>query len=206
MNYIYDIYLNFKEIPFDFYDWNKNDEIIHIKKIPIFLISVDNFHKIMTNNIKLGEKFIKYVHNHTELYKKDTKKISCALFTDKRSIIALIFNDKGESFRRSFLVIDEELEILDNIDDLDETKIDFNTLDKIKYYTETKKQMKIKEYINYELKKCNIEKLKYIYFECFNKYEDDINKIITSIKNSIKDNYNCQKIYNVFSLTSTNKK
>ena len=35
MKYIYDIVLNFNEEFFEFYDWNLNDEITHIKKIPI---------------------------------------------------------------------------------------------------------------------------------------------------------------------------
>ena len=31
MNYIYDILLNFKKEFFEFYEWNLNDDIIHIK-------------------------------------------------------------------------------------------------------------------------------------------------------------------------------
>ena len=206
MNYIYDIYLNFKDIPFDFYDWNKNDNIIHIKKIPIFLINVDNFNKIINYNFKIDENFKKYVHNRTELYKKDTKKLSCALFTDKKNIIALLFNEKNEVEKRSFLAIDEELEILDNIDDLEETSINIKCSNKIKYYTETRKQIKIKEYINKEIKISNIERLKYVYFECFDKFETDVDKIVRSIKHTIKNNDSCQKIYNILNLTSTNKK
>ena len=34
MNYIYDILLNFKNKLYDFYDWNINDDITHIRKIP----------------------------------------------------------------------------------------------------------------------------------------------------------------------------
>ena len=39
MTYIYDILLNFKEELIEFYDWNKNDNIIHIRKIPLLKIS-----------------------------------------------------------------------------------------------------------------------------------------------------------------------
>ena len=38
MNYIYDLLLNFNENIYEFYDWNKTDNIKHIKKIPIFKI------------------------------------------------------------------------------------------------------------------------------------------------------------------------
>jgi len=33
MTYIYDILLNFKDDLYEFYDWNKTDNIIHIRKI-----------------------------------------------------------------------------------------------------------------------------------------------------------------------------
>ena len=38
MNYVYDIYLNLNNVLYDFFDWDKNDKLIHIKKIPIFKI------------------------------------------------------------------------------------------------------------------------------------------------------------------------
>ena len=44
MNYIYDIYLNFNNQLYDFFDWNKSDKLIHIKSIPIIKIS-ENFCK-----------------------------------------------------------------------------------------------------------------------------------------------------------------
>ena len=205
MNYIYDIYLNFRDIPYDFYDWNKNDTIIHIKKAPIFLINVDNFQNIVNHNIKLDKNLFKYVHNRTELYKKDSKNISCALFTDKNNIIALLFNDDGSSIKRSLLVVDEELEILDNLDDIDEIELEYKAINKIEYYTETRKQAKIKEYIKNELNLCSEDRLKYIYFECFNKYENNINKIKNVIKNAFEKKDNYQKLYYTFKLTSTNK-
>lgn len=37
MNYIYNIHLNFNKMYFDFYEWNDNDEIIHIKKFLSFV-------------------------------------------------------------------------------------------------------------------------------------------------------------------------
>ena len=37
MNYIYDILINFNENLYDFYDWNLNDQIDHIRKIPVII-------------------------------------------------------------------------------------------------------------------------------------------------------------------------
>ena len=43
MNFIYDIVLNFNKDFYNFFEWNKNDNIINVKKIPIFLIDNDTF-------------------------------------------------------------------------------------------------------------------------------------------------------------------
>ena len=34
MNFIYDIVLNFNKDYYDFFEWNKKDSVINIKKIP----------------------------------------------------------------------------------------------------------------------------------------------------------------------------
>ena len=47
MNYVYDILLNFNEIGYYFYDWNGNDNILHIRKIPIFKIDSKTLKKVI---------------------------------------------------------------------------------------------------------------------------------------------------------------
>ena len=39
MNYYYDLVLNFNETAFMFYEWNENDVIELIKKIPLFSVN-----------------------------------------------------------------------------------------------------------------------------------------------------------------------
>ena len=58
MNYIYDVYLNLNEILYDFFDWNKNDKIIHIKKIPVFKIEEEILIKLITNTVKVNNEFL----------------------------------------------------------------------------------------------------------------------------------------------------
>lgn len=36
MNYMYDVLLNFNDFPYDIFEWNKDDKINHIRKIPLF--------------------------------------------------------------------------------------------------------------------------------------------------------------------------
>lgn len=202
MTYIFDIYLNFKNIPYDFYDWNKNDNIIHIKKTPIFIISIDTFNKLINYNIKLDNNIVKTIYRKSIQY-DDNNRITCALFSDKNNIIALMFNENGICIKRSFLLIDEELEILNNIDDINLTELKFLTLDKFKYYSNTRKQIQIQEFINQELKKCDKDRLKYIYLECFSTYENDIDKIIKKINKIRKDKNNYKNLYYALKLTST---
>ena len=55
MKYIYDINLNFNEILYDFFEWNKSDNIIHTAKIPIIEIKkkdfVNSINNIVSKNI-----------------------------------------------------------------------------------------------------------------------------------------------------------
>ena len=43
MNYIYDIVLNFNKEYYSFYEWNRKDNIINVKKIPLFLVDNECF-------------------------------------------------------------------------------------------------------------------------------------------------------------------
>ena len=51
MKNIYDILVNFKKIPYEFYEWNKNDDIKHVKSIPTFRISSDCLIDFSDNNL-----------------------------------------------------------------------------------------------------------------------------------------------------------
>lgn len=53
MKYIYDIVLNFNKQYFNFFEWNINDNIINIRKIPIFKISDKFYFDIKNYSIKL---------------------------------------------------------------------------------------------------------------------------------------------------------
>ena len=43
MNYIYDVLLNFNDKLYEFYDWNKSDDVKHVRRVPIFKISTKQF-------------------------------------------------------------------------------------------------------------------------------------------------------------------
>ena len=49
MNYIYDVVLNLQKEYYDFYEWNQNDNIFHMRKIPIIKINKKQLLEIKTH-------------------------------------------------------------------------------------------------------------------------------------------------------------
>ena len=205
MRQVYDIYLNFNKNCYDFYDWNKDDDILHIKKIPIFKLNNKDFIKLLTTNFKLSSNFLNIIKDKTEYINKISNKDICALFTDSINIIAIMFDNNGISIKRSNLFIDEELEVLDEIEELNETNIAISIINKIEPVLKTRKQRTIEKFIYKELQNIDNDKLSYIFFECFGKYENNKDRIINNIKKIDITSDMSKKIYDILKLTSTNK-
>ena len=51
MNYLYDILLNFNLRLYETYEWERNDQITHIRKIPFFKINVEIDHVGIQNRL-----------------------------------------------------------------------------------------------------------------------------------------------------------
>ena len=205
MKYVYDIYLNFNEIPFDFFDWNKSDSIIHIKRIPIFKVNEDVFKQIMTYNIKIDIIFLNTIWDKTEVWNYSKKYISSILVFDGNNMLAIMFDKNGKSIKRSFLIIEEEQEVIEEMDRLDDHSFKFECINKIKYQCKTRNQITEDQFIKKELKNINIEKLKYIYFECFDKKENNEKLILKEINKMQKPSIAYKNLYNILKLTSTSK-
>lgn len=206
MNYIYDIYLNLNETLYDFFDWNKNDKLLHVKKIPIININEETLKDLLSNKICINEKLLLHIYNKTEIWNMNSKINYCALFSDNNTIIAIEFNNKGKSIKKSFLFVDEELEVLEISSKLNEKLIDYKILKKDNNILKTRKQIKEEEFINNEIKNMEDSKLKYIYFECFGKLEQN-KKVIKEKLNKISKNSKIYKnLYDILKLTSTTKK
>ena len=202
MNYVYDIYLNFNDIAYDFFEWDKNDKITHIKKIPIYKVSTDNFKLILNNKVKFNNLFVKKIYNKTDLFKKEKIEYS-VLICNNDNIIAVLLNKEGVCIKKSFLFIDEELEVLDEVKDIEKEDINIEVISKLKIILKTRNDIKIDNFINKEINNIDINKLKYIYYELFNKkdnFDYDIKKKLYLIK---KDKIKYKKLYDILKLTST---
>src|SRR5574344_1917037 len=117
MIYIYDILINLNEEFYEFYEWNENDNIQHVRKIPLFKVSTTVINKIIDKRIIINKKFLESILNKTEIFNTaNIEKLKyVSVFSDgKRSVVAL-FNENGEIKSLSSNVISEELEILEII-------------------------------------------------------------------------------------------
>lgn len=207
MNYIYDVILNFKNDYYDFYEWNKNDNLIHVKKIPSFKLCTEDFKNIKFNSIKIDENFFKKIYGKIELFKKDNKKFkNCCIFSDGNDVIAINFDKNFINTLKSSLAIDEQDDIIDIIKYQKENKVNYKILNSnntpiFKTRFEIENESFIKEYLKKIYDEKDYKKLSYIHLECFGIPEKDINKAMSNItKEIIKGNDNFYKIFNIFKM------
>lgn len=208
MIYIYDILLNFKDELYDFYDWNKNDNIIHIRKIPLIKIKEKALVNIKNNNVKFDEETLNQIKDKTEIFTpKISKKIEyMTLLSDGNYVIGLQI--EGKKIKKSSLLIDEELDILEDVNNLDFMNINYKIINKgINNELKTRKQRETEKFIKKGINKIknDEEKLKYLYYECFDKKEENKEKILHKMLNNINNLDVNKKIYNFLKLIEVYK-
>ena len=205
MNFIYDIVLNFNKDFYNFFEWNKNDNVINVKKIPIFLIDNDTFTSMKYDNVIVSKDFIDLIRDKTYTYTRSKLGISC-LISNNKEVIAVLFNDNGNLIKRSSLMLDEEEEVLDEIENDSLYKINIIkrrkvNIENVNRNIKEKKDFLIK-YINEEKNDIN---LKYLYYDYFEKDENNIKIIKNDLIKEIKNNWN-KKLNNFYDTVKIFKK
>lgn len=199
MNYIYDIVLNFNENVYDFYEWNKGDNITHIRKIPLIKINSKDLYNIENNVVEFDEELLNKIKNKTELFSgKTVKNIDALILCDGTNTLSIkITHNK---YLYSKLIIEEEMEVLEVADRMKETNISYKILSKKNICLKTRKEIEIDEYVKKTLNKLEKnheeEKLRYIFFECFGKKNYDVKKLYKE-SNKIYDILRLIQINNV---------
>ncbi len=211
MNYIYDVILNFQNEYFDFYEWNKTDNIHHMRKIPILKINNQKFSEIKKHIVKFDEKLIKYLNNKNaiaERFKQNsiTKMKYTFIICSDHEVMAIKLNKNGLISLKSSLLPDEEDDALEITKFQDEINLNYQIVQKNKKNNfKTRFELENENFIQTELDKVykqkNKQKLNYIYLECFNKNEPNIDIAYNKLKKEInKTNNNFKKIYNIFKM------
>lgn len=207
MNYIYDILINPQKKLYDFFEWNLSDDIMHVRKIPLIKVSTDSLAIIRNNIVQLNEEGLKLINNRTEVFASHNVRLIkyLCLFSDDRDVFAVEFDKSGIKSRISKLLIDEELEVIEVSENLAINNVELKVKEKNMVENfKTRKELKIYEYIISQINKGNYERLKYLYFECFDKEENDYQKIVKDLKRKITDNWKdiYEQIYNFLRLSS----
>ena len=176
MNYIYDIFLNFNNYLYDIYEWNKSDNIIHVRKIPLFRVDSKTMSDFINNKIELPLDFLSKIYNKTELFLKNKNIDYSLLISDGNDVIAF-YNNKY-----SRLLIEEEREVLEYANAIKCINIDYKIIkNNKKVVFKTRSEIKIKNYINKRIKDLIInkdyDKLNFLYLDCFNENIDNVDKL-----------------------------
>ena len=194
MTYVCDILLNFNERFYDFYDWNVRDLIDHMRKIPIFKVSKNVLEDFLNYDIKIEKEFLDKVQDKAEIFwGRKVKNISYAfLLTDCKKVIG--FKLKDNQLLISDLLLDEEEVALEMVPLLNETKILYskkNIFNKQNFKTRKEEDLEknLKKALIHLEDEQNIERLKYIYYECFNQKENEKEKIIKDFEKKLNEDF-----------------
>ena len=201
MTYISDIFINLNYNYFEFYEWNKKDYIEHIKKIPIIKISNKAFSDIINYNVKIQDNFLSNYVLKAEKY-NSTKKYNYLVLTNCNNAMVIYFNKEGNILKKSSLIFEDEDNICNLAKELKYVKIKYliNKKNNNKYLTRFEKERL--HFILKNITKISNNRLKYLYYDCFNKQENNIkiiiNRILKELNNNNHDVY--LKSNNLFSL------
>lgn len=172
MVYVYDILVNFNERIIDFYDWDKNDEIIHIRKMPIFKVKNNVVMDIIFNKVKINN-IVNLIKDKTEVFNLrtvNTLPYVCTFVSNESSVVVKM-DKNGLVLEKSKFLINEELEIISVGSKLKKIDLDYNILEKennsLLLRSEEKVLNEMEKEIN--LLKNNEEVINYLYYEWFNK-------------------------------------
>lgn len=205
MNYFYDVMVNLHEVNYKFYEWSMDDEFIHLKRVPIYKLKSQDIQKFLLHNIQVKREFLEGIKDKTTSIENE-KLLYIALFTDGNNTIVLEFNEDGKSILRSSLLIAEELDLMEIAYSLEEEKLEYEVLEKIKDKNEVRQVERIKKFLNkeidYSFNHQDFDKLKYLYQEISEEQLRSKKKIYEFLKILINGNYNDNilKLFNIIKL------
>lgn len=185
MNYYYDILVNLEEEFYEFYEWEKNDPIIAIKKTPLFKVSHNVIVDFLTYDITLDEELTINLLEKTIC--KNKEKINALLISDTKTSLFLEINDNGKVIFKSKLLVEDENNINEIVNALRETNLKYQVGKKVLKNNLLRQTIKEQKLILIELnglkKNKDVDKCNYLYFELFHKIDDDYEQEINDMIN-----------------------
>ena len=217
MIYTYDILLNWTkgERLKEFYEWNLEDDLEHIKKMPIIRIRESLLKDLLTSKVKIDKTFLSKIKYKTESYfhnEIDVIEYAIIVTTEKKAL-ALELDDEGNVMYKSCLLIDEEEEVLEIGEEIVIMDIPYEVITKNKKVSYlTRKEEEEKKFLIKEMKKIKQNKeeskLNYLYKEFFIDDVESFNDKLTILEKEISKDYNSfhHNLYNLLKLSTIKKK
>lgn len=214
---VYDIVLNLLDGNriYEPFEWSNKDNIEHIKKIPMVRISSNFLSDIIFNNVTVNKEFLQSIYRKAEVYSdKGTNVIDYAcLFTDTYKIVGVEFDKSGRALFKSYLLLDEEEEILELSNEIKLSKIEYKVSKKsgeclfLTRNEEFKRNYLLKE-IKFAYKKGLFEKINYLYEEIFPSDKKTVEVRYKILIDSIKNNYSKEhnEIFKILNLSNSKRK
>lgn len=191
MNYVYDILSNFNQELYDFYDWDKNDNFTHLRKVPSFRVSKEVLVDLMFKKVKIKGNLLKLIKDKTQVFTKEGVDVIeyCFIVSDSVNAFGVILDEDGVVYKRSKFLVSEELEINKCLKTSKIYNVEYNLLSsKIHYSNMTRNEEKVTNLILNELELImdSTDKIDYLYYEWFNtnKGKNKYKKLVSSIKSS----------------------
>ncbi len=205
MTYIYDLMLNFNKELYEFYEWDLQDKIYHIKRINLIKIDSKSYNDLLNNKVILNDDLMLSIFNKCEYFsdKKIMQIPYCILVSDSYRVMAIMMDKNAQIIKYSSLLLDEEEDVLEVLNHLPKVKLEYKIIEEKVKNNLTRKENYIIKYIKKDLnnsyKNKDINKLKYLYYEFFGIENNNITEIYNSLINSLNDNIN-EKHYNLYNL------
>ncbi len=191
MNYVYDILSNFNQELYDFYDWDKNDNFTHLRKVPSFRVSKEVLVDLMFKKVKIKGNLLKLIKDKTQVFTKEGVDVIeyCFIVSDSVNALGVILDEDGIIYKRSKFLVSEELEINKCLKTSKIYNVEYNLLSSKTHYSNmTRNEEKVTNLILNELELImdSTDKIDYLYYEWFNtnKGKNKYKKLVSSIKSS----------------------
>lgn len=191
MNYVYDILSNFNQELYDFYDWDKNDNFTHLRKVPSFRVSKEVLVDLMFKKAKIKGNLLKLIKDKTQVFTKEGVDVIeyCFIVSDSVNALGVILDEDGVVYKRSNFLVSEELEINKCLKTSKIYNVEYNLLSSKTHYSNmTRNEEKVTNLILNELELImdSTDKIDYLYYEWFNtnKGKNKYKKLVSSIKSS----------------------
>lgn len=191
MNYVYDILSNFNQELYDFYDWDKNDNFTHLRKVPSFRVSKEVLVDLMFKKVKIKGNLLKLIKDKTQVFTKEGVDVLeyCFIVSDSVNALGVILDEDGVVYKRSKFLVSEELEINKCLKTSKIYNVEYNLLSSKTHYSNmTRNEEKVTNLILNELELImdSTDKIDYLYYEWFNtnKGKNKYKKLVSSIKSS----------------------